>query len=151
MSQSLADVLIHVVFSTKQRVRCLEGEDLQNRLHAYLAGISNHQQCPSLAVGGTEDHIHLLCRMNRTGALSDLLRELKRSSSTWVQAQDFRLRNFAWQAGYGAFSVGRPQAGNVIGYIRNQGVHHRRRTFQDEFRLLLAQHEIDYDERYVWD
>ncbi len=151
MPQSLADVLVHIVYSTKQRVRCLEGSGLRSRLYAYLAGICRRRQCCALAAGGTSDHVHLLCQLHRTVALADLLRELKRSSSNWLQSQDVRLRNFAWQAGYGAFSVGCPQAENVAAYIRNQGAQHRQQTFQEEFCLLMTQHKIEFDERYVWD
>jgi REP element-mobilizing transposase RayT len=102
-------------------------------------------------VGGVEDHVHLLCRQARTISLAEWVKELKRVSSIWVKKQDAKLRAFQWQAGYGAFSVSQSQSARVQRYIAGQAVHHRKMTFQDELRGLLVRHEIEFDERYVWD
>ena len=120
-------------------------------MHKYLGGVSGSLDCPSIAVGGAEDHVYLLGRMNRTISIAEWVKELKRVSSLWIKQQQLELENFLWQAGYGAFSVSQSEIARVVKYIRNQDEHHRQQDFKTEFRLLLERHEIDYDERYVWD
>jgi REP element-mobilizing transposase RayT len=101
--------------------------------------------------GGTDDHIHILCKLSRTLAVADLLQELKRSSSKWIKEQKSCLAGFHWQDGYGAFSISPSHVDVLKRYIANQTKHHRQETFQDEFRRLLKKYDIEYDERYVWD
>lgn len=151
MSQSLSDLLVHVVFSTKHRQALLRDRSLRSEMHAQLAGASKTLQCPAIIVGGVEDHIHLLARMSRTIAPADWIKEIKRVTSIWVKTREPKLAHFAWQAGYGAFSVSRSNVEVVSDYIRRQEEHHAKFDFQTEFRSLLQKHEIDYDERYVWD
>ena len=151
MPQSLSDVLIHIVFSTKSRVPFLKAPDLRERLEAYVVGTLNNLNCPSIITRSVEDHIHIFCHLSRTIAIADLIKEIKTASSAWLKDQDQRLHDFHWQAGYGAFSVSRSNVEQVKQYIANQDEHHRTRTFQEEFRLLLERHGIKYDERYVWD
>jgi putative transposase len=151
MSQSLADVVIHIVFSTKNRLPFLKSPELRQRLDAYIVGTLENLGCPSIITRSVEDHIHILCHLSRTMSIGQLIKEIKTSSSAWVKEQDPRLHDFYWQAGYGAFSVSRSNVEQVKHYISNQEEHHRTRTFQEEFRLLLERHGIKFDERYVWD
>ncbi len=120
-------------------------------MHAYLGEVSNRLGCPSLIAGGTDDHIHQLIRFGRTITQADWIKEIKRTSSLWIKQCDPRLRNFAWQAGYGFFSVSPSELDAVGQYIATQEEHHRKISFQDEFRALLKKHGLEWDERYVWD
>ena len=151
MSQSLSNILIHIVFSTKDRAPFLRDPDIRSQMHAQLGGTSKSLNCPTLIVGGVEDHIHLLARESRTIALSDWVKELKRVTSIWIKEMSPQFETFAWQAGYGAFSVSQSQSGRVVKYILEQERHHRKKDFKTEFREFLERHEIEYDERYVWD
>lgn len=123
--------------------------DIRPALHAYLIGTLVHLHCPSLQTGGTADHIHSLFSLARTRTIAEVVEEVKTSSSRWMKREG--VPQFAWQAGYGAFSVSESRADAVIRYIMRQGEHHRRATFQDELRQFLARHGVAYDERYVWD
>jgi putative transposase len=149
MPQSLAQIYVHLVFSTKGRARLIPG-DLQPRLHAYFAGALDRMNCPAVKTGGMPDHVHLLFRLSRTLALADVVKGLKVESTKWLR-DDGSVRDFAWQAGYGAFSVSASDVEDVTAYIGNQAHHHRVRTFQDEFRRLLERYHLEYDEAYVWD
>ena len=151
MPQSLAKVLVHVVFSTKQRRGLLQADDLRDQMHRYLAGISDRLNCPPVIVGGAEDHVHLLARQSRTITLADWVKELKRASSIWAKKKTSQWSCFQWQAGYGAFSVSQSRRSQVKQYIESQIEHHRQLSFQDEFRELLRKHEIEYDEQYIWE
>ncbi len=151
MSQSLANVLVHIVFSTKDRVPFLKDEVFRSELHAQLRGTSKALHCPPLIVGGVADHIHLLAGQSRTISLSDWFKELKRVTSIWIKQQSPELKRFAWHAGYGAFSVSYSQSGKVVKYIREQALHHQKADFKAEFREFLKRQAMDYDERFVWD
>jgi putative transposase len=151
MSQSLAQVYLHVVFSTKHRAPFLLEPALRERTHAYLAAACNRLESPSIAVGGVADHVHILCRLGKTLSTSELVRELKRESSKWLKEQSADLAGFYWQSGYGAFSISPGHVDRLVGYIANQDEHHKDETFQDEFRRLLTKYRIEWDERYVWD
>jgi putative transposase len=151
MSQSLVQIYVHIVFSTKNRAPYLKDRALRDRLHAYLNGICENQGSPSLRVGGAEDHVHILCRLSKTSDVSTLIRELKRDSSKWIKDENPRLADFYWQQGYGAFSVSPSHIDALVKYIDNQEEHHRRETFQDEFRRLCKKYGVEIDERYVWD
>ena len=151
MSQSLAKVLVHTVFSTKERRPWLREASLRGELHCYLGGILNHLQCQSIIVGGVEDHVHLLSTISRTCALAEMVKELKRGSSLWIKERAPDTVDFSWQNGYGIFSIGYSQIEEVRRYIAQQEQHHKKCSFQEEFRRLLARYEIAFDERYVWD
>jgi putative transposase len=151
MPQSLVQIYVHLVFSTKNRRPFLRDAALRHRLHAYLTGICNNQQSPAITVGGVEDHVHILCRLSKTLDVSVLIRELKRDSSKWVKDQDSALSDFAWQNGYGAFSVSPSHVEPLRYYIANQEEHHHTESFQDEFRRLCKKYGIELDERYAWD
>lgn len=151
MPQSLAKILLHGVFSTKERRPYLRDPVLRAEAHAYLGGILNRLDCKPIVVGGVEDHVHFLCHLSRTRDPAEMVKELKRSSSAWIKTKRASLKAFSWQAGYGLFSIGNSQVAAVRKYIASQEEHHRRVSFQDEFRALLARYEIEFDERYVWD
>ena len=151
MSQSLAQIYLHVVFSTKQRATYLQDRSVRDQLHAYVGGTCRNLDSPALIVGGVADHIHVLCRLAKTLSVADLVRELKRESSKWVKEQSAKLTSFFWQNGYGAFSISPGHVNGLIEYIQKQEEHHRKESFQDEFRRLLRKYGIEYDEKYVWD
>jgi putative transposase len=151
MPQSLAQVYLHLVFSTKNRQPFLTDKMLRNECHAYIAGTCHKRGSPSIIVGGVEDHVHILCTLSRQESMAVLIREIKRESSKWLKAKGPSLRNFFWQAGYGAFSVSPSHVEALKQYIANQEQHHRQESFQDEFRRLLKKYGVLYDERYVWD
>ncbi|MCP9496073.1 MAG: IS200/IS605 family transposase [Pyrinomonadaceae bacterium MAG19_C2-C3] len=150
MSQSLSSILIHLVFSTKHREPFIKPE-IEPELHAYLSAVFRECQSPSLLIGGTSDHVHALFVLHRTWTIADVVEEAKKSSSKWIKTKGDALHSFQWQAGYGAFSIGESSVGAVKRYIATQKEHHRQRTFQDEYRMLLQKYRIDYDERYVWE
>jgi len=120
-------------------------------MHEYLGGICRELDCPAIRIGGVEDHVHVLCRLGRSIRIADLLRNLKRDSSKWAKAEFSGLRDFSWQAGYGAFSISPSHVDRLVSYISNQHEHHRKESFQDEFRRLLRKYDVEWDERYVWD
>lgn len=145
MAQTLTRVLLHVVFSTKNRDPLIVPER-ESELHAYMGGICRMLGAPSLAIGGTADHVHLLVVMSRTLTIADLLMHVKKDSSKWAG----RRGPFAWQEGYGAFSVGESGRAAAIRYIEGQKEHHSRVSFQDELLTLLKRYNVNYDPRYIW-
>jgi putative transposase len=151
MAQSLSAVYLHLVFSTKNRYPFLRDAAIRNEIHAYLGGITKTLGCPPLIVGGVEDHVHLLCRMARGITQSDWVKEIKRVSSIWIKQRDPACAGFAWQAGYGVFSVSASMLERTREYIVNQEPHHKKQTFQDEYRALLGKHGMEWDEHFVWD
>ena len=124
---------------------------LRSELHSYLGGILANLNCSSLIVGGTADHVHLLHCFGRTSNIASLVKELKRGSSIWLKTKSPTLREFAWQSGYGVFSIGISEVEMIRKYIGNQEEHHRTISFQDELRELFHRHGIAYDERYIWE
>ena len=151
MSQSLSKILIHTVFSTKQRRPFLRDKPLREELHRYLGGILANLDCQPIIVGGVEDHVHLLSVLSRTCQPAEMVKELKRGSSLWIKTKDPQMQDFAWQSGYGVFSIGFSQIESARGYIVRQEEHHKKISFQDEFRQFLQRYHIAFDERYVWD
>lgn len=141
---------MHITFSTKNREQLIDKE-MEKELFSYLAGICRNQKCSPLIVGGYKDHVHILCLLSRKIALMKLIEELKSHSSKWIKTKGEKYRNFYWQNGYGGFSVAPSQLDTVRNYIANQVNHHAEKTFQDEYRNLLEEFNIDFDERYVWD
>jgi REP element-mobilizing transposase RayT len=120
-------------------------------MHAYLGGTCNELDCPVLKVGGVADHVHILCVLSRNLSLAKLVGDIKRSSSKWIKTKGNLLMKFAWQNGYGVFSVGQAEVDRVRVYVARQEEHHRNRSFQDEYRALLKEYGMEYDEQYVWD
>ena len=152
MPQSLAKVVIHLVFSTKNRTPWLQGQELRQELFAYMATIlRKNVDSPAILISGVEDHIHVLGLLSRKFAIMDVVQEAKTETSKWLKKQSPALSTFAWQAGYGIFSVSESNIPAVKSYVEKQEDHHRRMSFQDEFRELCKRHGIEWDERYVWD
>jgi REP element-mobilizing transposase RayT len=151
MPQSLAKILVHTIFSTKERRPFLRDKLLREELHRYIGGILARHDCQPLIIGGTEDHIHMLSTLPRTDNAADMVKEAKRGSSLWLKTKSPDLRDFAWQNGYGIFSVGFSQVESIRQYIAGQEEHHRKVSFQDEYRGFLKRYEIEFDERFVWD
>jgi len=150
MPQSLSLVILHVVFSTKER-RPILGPDTRPKLHAYLATVARNVGCECYRAGGMADHVHLAIRFSRTLTIANLVEELKTSSSKWLKTQSPDLTAFSWQSGYGAFSVRPADLDSLRAYIDSQEEHHKTRTFQEEYRVFLKKYGIEYDEAYVWD
>ena len=150
MPQSLSEILVHAVFSTKDREPSIPAE-VQAPLHAFLAGVCRNAGCEGLRVGGVADHVHLAVRLSRTITVAALIEELKTASSKWIKTQREGLKGFHWQRGYGAFSIGYSQLPALLRYIEAQPEHHRKQTFQEEYRVILRRYAVAFDERYVWD
>ena len=150
MPQSLSSILIHLIFSTKNREPFITPA-IESELHPYMASIFRDHKSPSLAIDGTFDHVHILFALGRTITVADLVEEVKTGSSKWIKTKGPEFKNFHWQKGYGAFSIGQSNVAALKRYIRSQKQHHRLVTFEDEYRDFLKRYEIEYDERYVWD
>lgn len=146
MAHTFTNILLHIVFSTKERQPFLKPE-IRSEMHAYLAAVVHGSGSEAFAVGGGFDHVHLLISAPRTKTLADFMRNLKVKSSRWARQW---APGFAWQTGYAAFSVSWSKRDSVIEYTHNQERHHRRRSFEDEFVSLLKKNEIEYEERYLW-
>lgn len=150
MPQSLFKILVHIVFSTKNRADLISPE-IETALFGYIHGIVENNASKLIVAGGTANHIHLLVSLGKKVDVPELLGDIKRDSSSWIKRQDKSCANFYWQKGYGAFSIGQSQVETVVNYIKRQKEHHTKRNFRAEFRILLKKYEIEYDERYVWD
>jgi len=150
MPQSLSNVLVHLIFSTKERHPFIQAP-VAGELYPYLATVCQTSGCPALQVGGTDDHVHILFALSRTMTIAGLVQEVKTESSKWIKTKGQDYRQFAWQNGYGAFSISQSHAETARAYIVNQVEHHAARSFQDEFRLFCRRYNVVYDERYVWD
>ncbi|HEY4416549.1 MAG TPA: IS200/IS605 family transposase [Verrucomicrobiae bacterium] len=151
MPQSLAKIILHTVFSTKDRRPFLHDKALREELHRYIGGILTNLDCQPLIIGGVEDHVHLLSTLSRTCEPATMIKEVKRGSSLWLKTKEQNLQDFAWQNGYGIFSIGHLQIEEAKKYIAGQEEHHRKVSFQDEFRKFLERYAVEFDERYVWD
>lgn len=151
MPQSLAKVIVHIVYSTKNREPWLNESELRKDLYAYCSSILSNADCPVIVMGGVEDHVHIMCLLSRKVAIMDMVKTSKTETSKWLKKKQGELEGFGWQAGYGIFSVSESKVNQVRRYITNQEEHHKRYSFQDEFRELCQRHGIDIDERYVWD
>ncbi len=150
MSQSLASLHVHLVFSTKNRDPAIS-EAIRESLHAYMATVLQNLGCAPVLINSVEDHVHLLFDLGRTVAVSKVVEDVKKASSKWIKTQGPEFRVFAWQAGYGAFAVSESNVEAVRRYIADQREHHRKISFQEEYRRFLERHRIAFDERYLWD
>ncbi len=149
MPHSYISFHVHYVFSTKDRRRIISPE-IRERLWAYMGGIARENKVKALAVGGTSDHVHILLALPSTISVAKAIQLIKGGSSKWVSEMFPEIHQFAWQEGYGAFSIGVSGIDDTIAYIQTQDEHHRTRTFQEEFLAFLKKHEVEYDERYIW-
>jgi len=150
MANTFTSLHYHIVFSTKSRERWIS-QDIEARVWAYLGGIARENDLKALCIGGVEDHVHMLLGLPPTVTVSEAMKRIKGGSSGWMKETFPGCQGFAWQDGYGAFTVSKSQVPEVERYIRDQREHHRARTFQEEYRALLERHGIEYDERYLWD
>lgn len=146
MPQSLVFALVHIIFSTKDRTPSITNP---TDLHAYLATVARNLGCGCFRVGGSADHVHLAIGLSRTITIADLISELKTSSSQWMKTQS--ASTFAWQRGYGAFTLGKSDLDALMRYIDNQEEHHRKIDFRDELRAILKRYGVEYDEEYLWE
>jgi REP element-mobilizing transposase RayT len=150
MPQSLSKVIIHIIFSTKDREPWVD-RAVRARLHAYVATICRDLDADALRVGGVADHLHIITTLPRTLSQAGMVETVKKTSSKWMKGLDPKYRGFYWQRGYGAFSIGPSQVDAVLKYIEDQEEHHRTRSFQEEYREFLGRYGVEFDERYVWD
>ena len=150
MPQSLVSLLVHVVFSTKHREPLIAPE-IEADLFAYMTGVLKNHDSRLLAANGTADHVHLLISLSKNVALSHLIQELKKSTSRWVKTRGLKFRNFQWQDGYGAFTVGESGVPTLKQYIARQKEKHQKKSFESELVEFLKKYGIEFDERYVWD
>ncbi len=149
MPQSIVKILVHIVFSTKNRANLISAE-IEDDLYGYIHGIIENNQAKLITANGTSNHSHFLVSLGRND-VNGLIGDVKRNSSLWIKKQGSQFRDFYWQRGYGAFSIGQSQVSDVTKYIRDQKEHHGRQTYEDEFRALCRKYRVEYDERYCWD
>ena len=147
MAHTYVSDLVHCVFSTKLRRNLIKPE-IQSDLWSFLGGIARKNKCKALMVGGTENHVHILLSLPTDISLAKAMQLIKGASSRWMN--ETHTRNFAWQEGYGAFTVGISQKADTIAYIKSQAEHHRKRSFEEEFIAFLKKHNVEYDPQYVW-
>ena len=150
MAGKYLSLLVHFTWSTARREPWLEAS-MRDDLYSYVGGIMRNKKAKLLSAGGMFDHIHLYASMPSTISIGDFVSAVKSNSSRWIHESFSNLRNFAWQEGYGAFSVSKSEEERVMRYIANQESHHRKRTFKEELVALLDKHGIEYDKRYLWD
>ena len=149
MAQTLARIILHVVFSTKDREKIIT-DKISGRLYPYIINLCDSINIHVYKIGGMEDHIHLLIEQSRSTSVSEALRIIKANSSRWLRTEFSECRDFHWQGGYGVFSVGQASLDGVVNYIANQKAHHATRDFKDEFIFLLNRAKIQYDDKYCW-
>ena len=150
MAQSLAQVYLHSIFSTKYRQALITAE-IESQLHAYMGGIIKNLKGAPLRINGTANHVHLLSTLPRTITIAKYLEEIKKESSKWIKTQGSTFKSFAWQNGYATFSVSSSKVKAVTDYINNQKEHHKVMTFEEEVIRFLKEYGVEYDERYLWD
>ena len=149
MAQPLVSLMVHVIFSTRNRQPLITSE-IEPELFAYIGGILKNHESRLLDAGGTVDHVHLLVSQSKNISLSSLMKDVKKDSSSWIKTKGRTFTNFHWQDGYGAFSIGTSDVPLLKKYIAGQKEHHRRRSFQEELIQILEEYGMDYDERYLW-
>jgi REP element-mobilizing transposase RayT len=149
MSSTLTNLLYHIVFSTKNREPIIT-TPIRAELYKYIGGIVRGEGGTLLEIGGMPDHVHLVVRFKAEPSVATMVKIIKSKSSKWLNEQPKRPGRFEWQRGYAAFTVSVSQLAGVRTYVKNQEQHHRHKTFQDELRLLLEKHGVEYDERYLW-
>jgi putative transposase len=149
MANTYSSLFYHVVFSTKNRIAFIRPE-IEARVWAYIGGIARKHKMTTIQVGGVDDHIHALVLAPPILAPAEIAKRLKRDSSKWIHETFANLQDFAWQDGYGAFTVSKSNVPVVVSYILNQRAHHQTQSFQDEYLEFLQKHGVEYDERYLW-
>ena len=150
MAQSLSKIYLHIIFSTKNRLKIIKPE-IERELYTYIAGILKNLDCSAIQIGGTSDHIHILNTLSRSITISDMVGLIKKDTSKWIKKKGQKFNKFYWQNGYGVFSVGQSKLNTLKSYIANQKEHHMKISFQEEYRKFLKEHRIIYDEKYLWE
>ncbi|GHT72859.1 transposase [Bacteroidia bacterium] len=150
MSQSLSKLWVHIIFHIKNKSVEIK-EETKTELYAYMGAIIKDNESIPIIINGMNDHVHILCVMSKNIALAKLVEEIKRHSSRWIKTKDKYYQFFAWQGGYGGFSVSPSLYEKTKMYIENQAEHHKVRTFMDEYRMFLKEYEVEYDEQYLWE
>ena len=150
MSQSLSKLFVHIVFHIKYNSPVIKKED-REELYAYIGAIIKDNQSIPILINGVKDHVHILCIMSKNIALAKLVEQVKKHSSRWIKTKCKYYSSFAWQGGYGGFSVSPSLQNTIKNYIRNQDSHHRKKSFKEEYLLFLKNYNIDYNEKYLWD
>ena len=150
MSQSLSKILLHAIFSTKNRTKSIL-PDFKPDLYGYIASICRTYKSNVFKIGGTKDHIHIAFTLPRTISVANLLEEIKKSTSKWIKTKNSKFKSFSWQAGYAVFSLGQSQLDILVKYIGNQKNHHKKKTFQEEVVEFLKKYDLEYDEQFLWD
>jgi REP element-mobilizing transposase RayT len=149
MTQSLSNVILHIVFSTKDRASFIK-PTIENDLYRYIGGICKNLQCPLININGYEDHIHMLVSLSRSIPISDLISKIKSNSSRWIKLQGIAYKDFAWQRGFGVFSVSETMLQTANRYLDHQKEHHKKLTFKEELVAMLKRARIPYDESTLW-
>lgn len=149
MAGTFSKIYYHIVFSTKDRAQYLKN-DSKKDVYDYICGIIKDEGGFVYAIGGTADHIHLLCTLSTKKSLSEMLQRIKGHSSKWINLKFTGKERFKWQSGYGVFTVSHSQIDLVKQYILNQQTHHKKMTFEDEFKILLVKHNVEYNDEYIW-
>jgi putative transposase len=149
MAATLTNLLFHIIFSTKDRQPLIR-ESFRDELEKYIAGIVRNEGGILIGIGGMPDHLHLITKFKPDRSIAEMVRLIKANSSKWVNENHGDPGRFAWQSGYGAFSVSQSQLDALKAYVANQMAHHKTRSFQDEFREFLIKHGVEFDERYLW-
>jgi len=150
MPQSLSNILVHIVFSTKL-TRPLIAQTIKKEPYSYIASILKDCDCSPIIIGGVDDHVHVLCKLSKTRSISSVIEDVKKKSSKWIKSKGVKYKEFYWQNGYGVFSIGKSQANTLKEYIQKQEDHHRKKSFKEEFLEILNRYGIEYDERYLWE
>lgn len=151
MSQSLSKIIVHIIFSTKDRYEFFTNEEIKREMHSYLVAILNKRGATAILVGGTSNHVHILCLQSKEELISKTIGKIKRASSLWLKGKNPLLSKFHWQNGYGVFSVSESQVEVVKKYILTQEEHHQIISYEDEFKSLLKKYNIKYNDKYVWE
>ncbi len=151
MGQSLSQLYVHIVFHTKKNKGVLIREKEEAELYAYMGAIMNDLECTPIIINGTSNHVHIFCILSKNIAMAKLVEDVKRHTSRWIKTKDVYYKDFAWQGGYGCFSVSPSVFEKTKHYILKQKEHHRNKTFEEEYLLFLKEYKIEYKEDYVWD
>ena len=150
MGQSLVQNYIHIIFSVKNR-KPLIHESIEQELFRYIGGVCKKLESTPLAVGGYKNHIHILCTLSKKVSLVTLIGKVKSKSSKWVKSKGSAYKRFYWQNGYGAFSISSSQIDSIRSYIRKQKDHHQNISFEEEYKDMLKENNVEFDDRYIWD
>ena len=150
MPQSLTSILVHIIFSTKNRNPFIDSH-IEEELYSYMSSVFRACESPAIKIGGTNDHVHILFALSKTRSISEVVEKVKTSTSKWIKTKGGKYRKFFWQHGYAAFSIGKSGQSKLISYIENQKAHHKKVTFQEELSSFLKKYNVEFDERYIWD